>query len=111
VKSILASIALLAVSSLAIAAGYSDTILKPWIGATKQDLVAKWGYPQASTDLFHIDEQTEVYTYRSFRQGPVGQAQCVVSFVLQKDVVINWKYEGENCPRYERDGAAAVAAK
>jgi hypothetical protein len=83
-------------------ANYRDDVLKPWVGATKQELVAKWGYPQAANDIVRIDEETTVYSYRSFRMGAGGQMHCVVSFTLHKDVVVQWKYEGENCPRYKR---------
>ena len=93
--------AMLAVASVALA-NYANDVMKPWVGATKQELVAKWGYPQAATDLVQIDEDTVVYTYRSFRTGIGGSMPCVVSFTLQKEVVIQWKYEGEHCPRYKR---------
>jgi hypothetical protein len=83
-------------------ANYASKILKPWIGATKQELVAKWGYPQSATDLIRIDEETTVYTYRSFRAGVAGPEPCVVSFTLVNDIVTQWKYEGANCPRYKR---------
>jgi hypothetical protein len=93
--------AVLSVASVALA-NYANDVMKPWVGATKQELIAKWGYPQAVNDLVQIDEDTVVYTYRSFRAGIGGPMPCVVSFTLQKEVVTQWKYEGEHCPRYKR---------
>jgi hypothetical protein len=94
--------ALLATFACGALANYANKIMKPWVGATKQELVAKWGYPQSANDLIRIDEQTVVYTYRSFRAGAVGPEPCVVSFTLVNDIVTLWKYEGANCPRYKR---------
>ncbi len=83
-------------------ANYASKILEPWIGATKEELVAKWGYPQSANDLVRIDDETIVFTYRSFRAGFAGLEPCVVSFTLVDDIVTQWKYEGANCPRYKR---------
>jgi hypothetical protein len=94
--------ALLAAFATSALASYASKILKPWVGATKQELVAKWGYPQSANDLIRVDDETTVYTYRSFRAGFSGPEPCVVSFTLVKDVVTLWKYEGANCPRYKR---------
>ena len=90
-----------AVAAVALA-DYAGKILKPWLGATKQELVAKWGYPQSANDLIRIDDETTVYSYRSFRAGFAGPEPCVVSFTLVNDRVTQWKYEGANCPRYTR---------
>jgi hypothetical protein len=101
VKRLPVAVALVAFTVTALA-NYANDVMKPWVGATKQELVAKWGYPQAANDLVRIDEETVVYTYRSFRVGFGGPMPCVVSFTLQKDVVVQWKYEGEHCPRHKR---------
>ena len=100
-KTVLLSGLLTAFASGALA-DYASKILKPWVGATKQELVAKWGYPQSANDLIRVDDETTVYTYRSFRAGFAGPEPCVVSFTLVNDRVTQWKYEGANCPRYNR---------
>ena len=98
---LLASLAAVTPAALA---DYASKILKPWLGATKQELVEKWGYPQSANDIIRIDDEITVYTYRSFRTaGPSGPAPCVVSFTLTGDRVTYWKYEGANCPRYKRE--------
>jgi len=93
---------LLMAMPMSLHAAYADKILKPWVGASQEELVAKWGYPQSANDLFNIDEDTVVFTYRSFRNGPGGPAACTVSFTMKAKKVIAWKYEGANCPRLQR---------
>lgn len=101
-RALLVSVALVTTAPLALA-DYASKILKPWIGATKQELVATWGYPQSANDVVRIDDEVTVYTYRSFRTaGPSLPAPCVVSFTLTNERVTFWKYEGANCPRYKR---------
>ena len=88
------------------AASYKKAIVQPWIGATKDELTAKWGYPQTSHDLVKIDDDTVVFSYRSV----IRNAACIVSFTLKNDVVIAWKYRGGNCPRIKRDKKVGLFA-
>ena len=100
--------------SLPATAGYKNDIMEPWIGATQDELTAQWGYPQSANDLFKIDEETVIYTYRSERSQGVGPwrhkfggpTQCVVSFTVRNKAVVAYKYEGENCPRFKRQPRA-----
>ena len=93
---------LLLASSPPVSAGYKDDVMEPWLGATQDELVSKWGYPQTANDLFKIDDETTIFTYRSFRDGFIGPAPCLVSFTIKKNVVTGYKYEGQNCPRIRR---------
>ena len=86
------------VISLPVLASYKKAIMQPWIGATKNELTAKWGYPQSANDLVKIDDDTVVFSYRSV----IRNTACIVSFTLKNDVVIAWKYRGGNCPRIRR---------
>jgi hypothetical protein len=55
-----------------------------------------------------IDENTVVYSYRSFSMTGVP---CIVSFTLKRDVVVAWKYRGGGCPRIKRDKKASPKKK
>jgi len=83
---------------------YAENIMQPWVGASKAELIGKWGYPQSANDYVKIDDGIEVYSYRSYRvDGWSGyQTPCVVSFTIENEVVTAYKYEGANCPRYQR---------
>ena len=85
--------------SLPVFASYKKAIMEPWLGATRDELTAKWGYPQSADDLVKIDNDTVVFSYRS----SVRRVECIVSFTLKNDVVIAWKYRGGNCLRIKRD--------
>ena len=82
----------------AASAGYEDVIMKPWIGATQDELTSKWGYPQSANDYVKISDEITIFTYRSNRL----QVRCVISFTVKNKTVIGWKYEGGNCPRHKR---------
>ena len=102
VLAVIATICLLAISLPAFAS-YKKAIMEPWIGATKDELTAKWGYPQTADDLVKIDKDTVVFSYRSRNFSyPVGYLSCIVSFTLKNDVVIAYKYLGGNCPKIKR---------
>jgi len=85
-----------------ISAGYTKNIMEPWMGASLEELTAKWGFPQSKNDLFKVDENTTIYTYRSNRGGIGGEIKCTVSFTLRNKIVVGFKYEGGNCPRNKR---------
>jgi len=89
---------------LSACAAYQATILDPWVGATKAELVEGWGYPTSNDDIVKIDDTITVYSYRSkidigFDAGP---QDCVVSFTLERDIVTSARYVGANCIRHER---------
>lgn len=92
----------LAIFSLYSCTSYKETIMQPWVGAPKKELIVKWGYPQSANDLVKIDDSITVYSYRSYREGPTGRFPCVVSFTIKNETVISYKYEGSNCPRIQR---------
>ena len=83
---------------------YNEEIMQPWLGASKDELVSKWGYPQSANDYFKINESTTVYSYRSYRPDVWSglPTPCTVSFTIENDLVKAYKYEGSNCPRIER---------
>jgi hypothetical protein len=98
------------VGLLSACASYRNDIMEPWIGASQEELVMRWGYPQSANDLIKINDTTSVFTYRSYRSlghGPWrnfggGPSLCAVSFTLKNSVVANYRYEGENCPKIKR---------
>jgi hypothetical protein len=98
-KKIIFFISIFSISSCAV---YEQKIMQPWVGASKKELIEKWGYPQSVNDLIKISERISVYSYRSFREGFNGPAPCVVSFTIEEESVVAYKYEGSNCPRVER---------
>src|SRR3990172_5674665 len=93
-----------------VSAAFKNDVMEPWIGATNEELVEKWGYPQSANDLLKIDDTTTIYTYRSNRSlgsGPHrnfggGPTECVISFTVKNNVVTRYKYEGGNCPKIKR---------
>lgn len=99
------------VFSLPVSAGYTKDIMEPWMGATRDEVVAQWGYPQAATDIINIDDKTTVYTYRSKRGGFGGQLECVVSFTFTNNIVTGFKYEGGHCPRHKRNPPSGENSK
>ena len=78
--------------------------MESWRGASKAELIEKWGYPQSANDVVKFDDGVVVYTYRSISSAfsPVYPSQCVVSFTIKNDVVTAYKYRGHDCPRAER---------
>jgi hypothetical protein len=84
-------------------AGYKNDVMEPWLGATQDELTAKWGYPQTANDVVKIDDDTTVFTYRSFRNGFGGPSRCVISFTMKKKIVTGYRYDGANCPRHKRN--------
>jgi len=91
-------IILLLTTTLNISAGYKKNIMEPWMDATRAELTAAWGYPQAAGDHFKLNDKTTIYTYRSNRNN----VSCVISFTIRNDIVVGYKYEGGNCPRKKR---------
>jgi len=87
---------------LSACASYKNDVMDPWVGATQEELTNRWGYPQTANDVFKIDDETTIYTYRSFRYGPNGPTPCLVSFTIKKKIVTGYKYEGGNCPRIKK---------
>lgn len=91
---------------LAIVAGCGvktvKTIISEWSGASQDELVRAWGFPETQNDLVTIDNHTQVFTYRSFNDGFDGPAICVISFTLTDKIVTQWKYRGANCTKIER---------
>jgi len=94
----------LAVMLISSCVTYDQKIMQPWVGATKDELVSKWGYPQSASDLFQVNESTTVYSYRSYRTDVMSGTltPCTVSFTIEHDLVKAYKYEGSNCPKIER---------
>ncbi len=90
------------VALLSACASYKTDVMEPWVGATLDELTNKWGYPQTANDVFKIDDETTIFTYRSFREGFVGPIPCLVSFTIKKKIVSGFKYEGGNCPRIKK---------
>lgn len=72
------------------------------MGASLDELTAKWGFPQSADDLFKVNDTTTIYTYRSNRGGIGGQIKCTVSFTVRNKTVAGFKYEGGHCPRNKR---------
>jgi hypothetical protein len=68
--------------------------MEEWVGAERSEWVSVWGYPQHATDVVEVDDETLVYSYRS--------ATCVVSVTFVRDVLRQWRYRGQNCPRGRR---------
>jgi hypothetical protein len=97
----LLAIALL-ITTFSVSAGYTQTIMEPWVGASLDELTSKWGFPQSADDLFKVNDTTTIYTYRSNRGGIGGQLKCTVSFTIRNKVVVGFKYEGGHCPRNKR---------
>lgn len=83
-------------------ADYKEDIMEPWIGATQEELTVKWGYPQTANDVVKIDDETTIFTYRSFQRGFGGRMHCMVSFTIKKKIVSGYKYEGGHCPKFKR---------
>lgn len=82
---------------LAGCAAYDQRVLEPWVGASRAELVAAWGYPQASTDVVKIDAVT-VYTYRNTGVSPDGRSSsCVVSFAIESERVTSARRVGSEC--------------
>lgn len=90
-------------ASLSALADYKVDIMEPWLGATQEELTGKWGFPQTANDVVKIDDETTIYTYRSFRGGFGGPMRCVVSFTIKKKIVSGYKYEGGHCPKLKRE--------
>ncbi len=93
---------LLLTITLNVSAGYKKDIMEPWMDASQAELVAAWGYPQTAEDLFKVNDNTTIYTYRSNRSSIGGQIKCTVSFTIRNEIVAGYKYEGGNCPRNRR---------
>lgn len=87
---------------LSACASYKNDIMEPWLGATLDELTDKWGYPQTANDVFKIDDETTIFTYRSFRDGFNGPSPCLVSFTIKNKIISRYKYEGDNCPRNKK---------
>ena len=81
---------------------YEPTILAPWEGASKEELVAKWGYPQSANDIVKVEPNVVVYTCRSSSSYGGNSWSCAVSFTLTDDVVTAFKYVGPDCIRHKR---------
>jgi len=73
------------------------TLMNEWLGATKETVKYKWGYPDA---VDRIDDAT-VYYYVSYRRG-IGPNKCVVRFYIVRGIVDAYKYRGGNCPKNRR---------
>ncbi len=84
--------------SISVSAGYKKDVMETWVDATRDELTAGWGYPQAAGDHFKVNDKTTIYTYRSNRNN----VSCVISFTIRNDIVVGYKYEGGNCPRKKR---------
>ena len=85
-------------------ATYTTRILEPWLGASKEELIVKWGYPQSASDVVKFENDILIYTYRSFTSGygAYHPTQCVISFTMKKEIITSYKVIGADCPRIER---------
>lgn len=80
--------------------------MNEWLGATKETVKYKWGYPDA---VDRIDDAT-VYYFVSYRRG-FGSSKCVVRFYIVKGIVDAYKYRGANCPKNRRPKEDIASAK
>ena len=83
-------------------AGYEKSVMVPWLGASQNELVQKWGYPQTSNDVVKIDDETTIFTYQGSRTIAGMRKHCVISFTLQNKTVTGYKVAGANCPKIKR---------
>jgi len=89
------------VISLPVAANYTTEIMQAWMGASIDEVTAKWGKPKPE-DILKLDEKTTLYKYESFRSIAGGRLKCVVTFTIRDQAVVGFKYDGGHCPRIKR---------
>lgn len=82
-------------------------LMDEWLGATKETVKSKWGYPDSVDSV----ENATVYYYISYKRGLGGPRKCVVRFYIVSDVVDAYKYRGAHCPKYRRPKEDIARAK
>jgi hypothetical protein len=62
-----------------------DSVMKTWIGHTKQELLLSWALP---TSVFSDGQNGEMWSYRSYREQNGYRYAVIRQFYINSDGVI-----------------------